>query len=274
MVLAVGDQLSRARLVGARRAVRAVAARRSGSTSTPPSSTPTRPPRSASSATPRPSSTRSRAGCPRARRARRRPPPPQARRRRRGRPALAGRGRRPPRRCVRALDAVLPADRIVAVDSTQPGYAANHALDVELPGSWLMPIGYGCLGSALPMAIGAMPRGARAAGARARRRRRRPLHAPGAGGRPRPRPLAAARRLEQRRLRRDPRRDARSPTCPSWARTHRPSTCPRVAEGFGCIGARAESLDHVAGARRHGARGAGADADRGHAADARSQRHG
>ena len=56
---------------------------------------------------------------------------------------------------MRALDAVLPADRIVAVDSTQPGYAANHALDVEIPGSWLMPIGYGCLGTALPMAIGA-----------------------------------------------------------------------------------------------------------------------
>ena len=56
---------------------------------------------------------------------------------------------------VRALAAVLPADRIVAVDSTQPGYAANHALDVELPGSWLMPIGYGSLGTALPMAIGA-----------------------------------------------------------------------------------------------------------------------
>ena len=50
---------------------------------------------------------------------------------------------------------MLPADRIVAVDSTQPGYAANHALDVEIPGSWLMPIGYGCLGTALPMAIGA-----------------------------------------------------------------------------------------------------------------------
>lgn len=56
---------------------------------------------------------------------------------------------------IAAIDAALPADRIVAVDSTQPGYAANHALDVEEPRSWLMPIGYGTLGCALPMAIGA-----------------------------------------------------------------------------------------------------------------------
>ena len=56
---------------------------------------------------------------------------------------------------VRAIDEALPSDRIVAVDSTQPGYAANHALDVNHPRSWLMPIGYGTLGCALPMAIGA-----------------------------------------------------------------------------------------------------------------------
>jgi acetolactate synthase-1/2/3 large subunit len=56
---------------------------------------------------------------------------------------------------IRALDSALARNRIVAVDSTQPGYAANHALDVYTPGSWLMPIGFGCLGPALPMAIGA-----------------------------------------------------------------------------------------------------------------------
>jgi thiamine pyrophosphate-dependent acetolactate synthase large subunit-like protein len=56
---------------------------------------------------------------------------------------------------VDAIDRALPRDRIVAVDSTQLGYAANHALDAHLPGSWLMPIGFGCLGPALPMAIGA-----------------------------------------------------------------------------------------------------------------------
>lgn len=56
---------------------------------------------------------------------------------------------------IRALDAALPADRIVAGDSTQPVYAANHLLPIERPRSWMMPIGYGCLGCALPMAIGA-----------------------------------------------------------------------------------------------------------------------
>ncbi|MGO9883451.1 MAG: 5-guanidino-2-oxopentanoate decarboxylase [Solirubrobacteraceae bacterium] len=53
------------------------------------------------------------------------------------------------------LHRVLPADRIVAGDSTQPVYAANHLLPASQPRSWLMPIGYGCLGCALPMAIGA-----------------------------------------------------------------------------------------------------------------------
>lgn len=56
---------------------------------------------------------------------------------------------------VAALDAALPADRIVAADSTKPAYAANHSLPMHRPRSWLMPIGYGCLGTALPMAIGA-----------------------------------------------------------------------------------------------------------------------
>ena len=53
------------------------------------------------------------------------------------------------------LDGVLPPDRIVAGDSTQPVYAANHLLPMATPRSWLMPIGYGCLGCALPMALGA-----------------------------------------------------------------------------------------------------------------------
>ncbi len=56
---------------------------------------------------------------------------------------------------VAALDAALPADRIVAGDSTKPAYSANHSLPLHAPRSWLMPIGYGCLGCALPMAIGA-----------------------------------------------------------------------------------------------------------------------
>lgn len=53
------------------------------------------------------------------------------------------------------LDRVLPPDRIIAGDSTQPVYAANHLLPMARPRSWLMPIGYGCLGCALPMALGA-----------------------------------------------------------------------------------------------------------------------
>jgi acetolactate synthase-1/2/3 large subunit len=145
---------------------------------------------------------------------------------------------------VRALDGALPADRIVCVDSTQPGYAANHALNVEHPGSWLMPIGYGSLGTALPMAIGAS------------------LAAPG-----RPvlalagdggvvftiQELATARDLglglplvvwdnggygEIR----DAMDEAHVPVLGCDATT---SDLPRVAEGFGCIGVRAESLDHL-----------------------------
>ena len=75
--------------------------------------------------------------------------------------ALARARLRPPPEVARfaallgVLDRVLPADRIVAGDSTQPVYAANHLLPMARPRSWLMPIGYGCLGCALPMAIGA-----------------------------------------------------------------------------------------------------------------------
>jgi acetolactate synthase-1/2/3 large subunit len=56
---------------------------------------------------------------------------------------------------ISALERALPAERIVAGDSTQPVYAANHLLPMYRPRSWMMPIGYGCLGCALPMAIGA-----------------------------------------------------------------------------------------------------------------------
>ena len=145
---------------------------------------------------------------------------------------------------VRALDAALPAGRILAVDSTQPGYAANHALDVERPGSWLMPIGYGCLGTALPMAIGACLAAPD-----------RPVLAlAGDGGVLFTLPeLAAARDLglslplvvwnnggygEIRDAMRDS--DIRAVGTDASA-----VDLPRVAEGFGCIGARAESIDHV-----------------------------
>jgi thiamine pyrophosphate-dependent acetolactate synthase large subunit-like protein len=54
-----------------------------------------------------------------------------------------------------ALDAALPADRIVALDSTQLAYAAPAHMRAERPRSWLAPYGFGTLGPALPMAIGA-----------------------------------------------------------------------------------------------------------------------
>ncbi|HYZ30100.1 MAG TPA: 5-guanidino-2-oxopentanoate decarboxylase [Thermoleophilaceae bacterium] len=54
-----------------------------------------------------------------------------------------------------ALDAALPADRIVVLDSTKLAYTAHHYLDAERPRAWLAPYGYGTLGPALPMAIGA-----------------------------------------------------------------------------------------------------------------------
>lgn len=56
---------------------------------------------------------------------------------------------------VDALDAALPDDRIIVGDSTQPVYAANHLMPATQPRSWVMPIGYGTLGCALPMAVGA-----------------------------------------------------------------------------------------------------------------------
>ena len=145
---------------------------------------------------------------------------------------------------VRALDAVLPADRIVAVDSTQPGYAANHALDVELPGSWLMPIGYGCLGTALPMAIGACLAAPD-----------RPVLAlAGDGGVLFTLPeLAAARDLGLplplvvwNNAGYGEIRDAmRESDVPILGTDASAVDLPRVAEGFGCLGARAESLEHV-----------------------------
>ena len=142
--------------------------------------------------------------------------------RRRGTDAAAARARRrspacgrrrswrASRRCSTVLDRALPRDRIVAGDSTQPVYAANHLLPMHEPRSWLMPIGYGCLGCALPMALGAKL----AAPARP------VLAIAGDGGflftvaelatARRARARGAAARLQQPRLRRDPRLDGRA----------------------------------------------------------------
>lgn len=54
-----------------------------------------------------------------------------------------------------ALDASIPAGGILAVDSTQPGYAAAQHWRGEFPGGYLHYGGFGTLGPSLPMAIGA-----------------------------------------------------------------------------------------------------------------------
>jgi 5-guanidino-2-oxopentanoate decarboxylase len=54
-----------------------------------------------------------------------------------------------------AVRTALPKDAIIASDMTQIAYAANEIFDIDLPRSWLHPVGFGTLGFALPAAIGA-----------------------------------------------------------------------------------------------------------------------
>lgn len=54
-----------------------------------------------------------------------------------------------------ALQAALPEDGVIAVDSTQPAYAAAHLWRGTRPNAYLPYGGFGTLGPALPMAIGA-----------------------------------------------------------------------------------------------------------------------
>jgi len=57
---------------------------------------------------------------------------------------------------LQQLRKVLPQDSIIAGDSTQPVYAANSFFEIEHPRSWITSVtGYGTLGYALPAAIGA-----------------------------------------------------------------------------------------------------------------------
>ena len=56
---------------------------------------------------------------------------------------------------VDAIAAALPADVTVALDSTQLAYAAHAVLPAKAPRRWLAPYGFGTLGCALPMGIGA-----------------------------------------------------------------------------------------------------------------------
>lgn len=56
---------------------------------------------------------------------------------------------------LEAVEQSLPGDAIVALDSTQLAYAAQTWLPASRPRSWLAPYGFGTLGCAVPMAIGA-----------------------------------------------------------------------------------------------------------------------
>lgn len=56
---------------------------------------------------------------------------------------------------LQVIEDSLPSDSIVALDSTQLGYSAHWWLPASRPRSWLAPYGFGTLGCALPMAIGA-----------------------------------------------------------------------------------------------------------------------
>ncbi len=56
---------------------------------------------------------------------------------------------------LRALKQAVPAHAFVALDSTQLAYTAHSFLPCEAPRRWLAPYGFGTLGCAIPMAIGA-----------------------------------------------------------------------------------------------------------------------
>lgn len=56
---------------------------------------------------------------------------------------------------VAAIGEALPDDALVASDSTQLGYLGQHVWPAQRPRSWMVPAGWGTLGYALPMAIGA-----------------------------------------------------------------------------------------------------------------------
>jgi acetolactate synthase-1/2/3 large subunit len=54
-----------------------------------------------------------------------------------------------------AMEQVIPEGTTVALDSTQLAYAAHTVMSCNTSRSWLAPFGFGTLGCALPMAIGA-----------------------------------------------------------------------------------------------------------------------
>ena len=110
------------------------------------------------------------------------------------------------------------------------------------PRSWLMPIGYGCLGCALPMAIGAKLAAPDRPVLALAGRRRLPVHDPGARDR------ARSRRRRSSRSSTTTAATARSAT--RWtmpgstmsAPTRRPTTWWRSLAGFGVAASRGRSL--------------------------------
>jgi acetolactate synthase-1/2/3 large subunit len=56
---------------------------------------------------------------------------------------------------IDAMEQAIPEGTTVALDSTQLAYAAHTVMTCNTPRSWLAPFGFGTLGCALPMAIGA-----------------------------------------------------------------------------------------------------------------------
>ena len=54
-----------------------------------------------------------------------------------------------------ALERGMPENGILVADSTQPAYVAHHSWPGRSPRAYIAPGGFGTLGPALPMAIGA-----------------------------------------------------------------------------------------------------------------------
>ncbi len=59
------------------------------------------------------------------------------------------------RKILDTIRECLPPDTIIATDMTQIAYAGNEDFPVDMPKKWFHPIGFGTLGFALPVGIGA-----------------------------------------------------------------------------------------------------------------------
>ncbi len=97
-----------------------------------------------------------------------------------------------------ALRAVMPKDACIFSDMTQFAYVAKEVWDMESPGLWHHPCGFGTLGYALPAAIGGQGGPARPDGGGHRRGLRLSVHRAGTGNRRRTRAAAADPAVGQR----------------------------------------------------------------------------